>query len=462
MSGVSSDVPRGSYAEVGQLAYPVVLSMLAQTVMGVVDTLFMGWVSTEAQAGLGLGSTLSWAVICFFVGSITAVNTLVAQHYGAGEGQQCGRVAWQGLALAGLSTLVVWSVGVPLATRLPALFGAHGPVGEIAGSYAAIRIAGGALGFMEIALTSFMRGVGDTRTPMKVALLMMALNVPLNYWLVFGGLGVPALGSDGAAYASVLANAVGVAILWAIFLHPRFRREYGTAWPGKGLGALGPLVRIGLPIGAHWVLEMGAWTIFTLVVARFGAVSLAAHNIVLQVIHLSFMPGVGLSVAATTLVGQAIGGRQPAAARRSGYASLVLAAIFMGGMALVFLLGGGAIAAVFTRDVAVRELATRLFLLAAIFQVFDGAGMVSGGVLRGAALTRFPMLVSLVCVLTLLLPGLWLFGVRLGGGVVGAWWAATLYIMSLGLVLFARVRFSRWELVAPSAVGQGQGSAAEE
>jgi len=447
MPAPTSHIPSGSYGEVAHLAYPVVLSMLAQTVMGVVDTLFMGWVSTEAQAGLGLGSTLSWVVICFFFGSITAVNTLVAQHYGAGERSQCGRVAWQGLALAALSTLVVWTVGVPLALRLPAIFSTDPAVAEIAGSYATIRIMGGVLGFVEVALASFMRGVGDTRTPMKVALLMMVLNVPLNYWLVFGGLGVPALGPEGAAYATILAQGVGVAILIAVFLHPHFRHDYQTGWPQGGVGSLRTLLGVGLPIGAHWVLEMVGWTIFTLVVARFGAAPMAAHSIVLQVIHLSFMPGVGLSVAATTLVGQAMGARQPEVARRSGYASLVLAVVFMGSMAPVFWLGGGVIAGLFTRDVVVQQLASRLFVSAAIFQVFDAAGMVSGGVLRGAALTRFPMLVSLASVLLVLLPGLWLFGVVLDGGVVGAWWAATLYMVAMGIVLFARVQWSPWERV---------------
>lgn len=436
---------RGDTREALLLAYPVVLSGLAQTVMGLVDMLFMGWVSTAAQAGLGLGNTLAWATTCFFVGTITVVNTAVAQRFGAGQLRRCGEAGWSGLWLAALAALFTLLVSTSLTPRLASVLGAPPEVAEIARSYATIRIAGMALGFFEIALQSFMRGIGDTRTPMKVAFGMMVLNVPLNYWLIFGGLGVPPLGPEGAAYATVLATAVGVGALFVVFWRRSWRERFGTGWRGRPDRAdLVELLRVGLPIGAHWLLEMLTWTIFTMAVARFGTVPMAAHNVVLQIMHVSFMPGLGISIAATTLVGQALGAGRPALARRSAWICLRLGSGYMASMGLLFFFGGRTVASWFSADPAVIATAEQLFVLAACFQFFDGAAMVSAGVLRGAALTRLPLLAMLSCAVGLLLPGFWLFGIHLDGGVLGAWGGATGYVVVLGVIMLWVVRQGSW------------------
>lgn len=435
----------GSAREVLALSYPVVLGMLAQTAMGLVDTLFMGWVSTEAQAGLGLGNMLAWAAACFFVGAITVVNTAVAQRFGAGDERGCGVLAYQGMIFAAGATLLLLGLGMHLLPPLAGALGAPSEVAAIAERYATIRIAGMSLSLFEVALTSFMRGVGDTRTPMKVALGMMALNVPLNYWLIFGGLGVPPLGPEGAAWATALATLAGVVVLVALFARRDWRERFGTGLPARlPWRGIGELVQIGLPIGAHWLLETVGWTAFTMAVARFGAAPMAAHNIVLQVLHLSFMPGLALSVAATTLVGQALGARRIELARRSARLSLAMAIAFMAAMGLAFWLGGGMIASWFSDSGEVRRLAEQLFVVAACFQVFDAAAMVSGGVLRGAALTRFPLVVTVVCTGLFLGPGFWLFGVRYDGGVIGAWGGATAYIIVAGVVMLVAVLRGRW------------------
>jgi MATE family multidrug resistance protein len=435
----------GSAGEVLGLSYPVVLSMLAQTTMGLVDTLFMGWVSTEAQAGLGLGNMLAWAACCFFVGAITVVNTAVAQRYGAGDERGCGVLAYQGMIFAAGATLLLLGLGMHLVPPLAGALGAPAGVAAIAERYATIRIVGMALFLFETALTSFMRGIGDTRTPMKVALGTMALNVPLNYWLIFGGLGVPPLGPEGAAWATALATLAGLVVLALLFARRSWRERYGTGLPARlPWRGLGELAQIGLPIGAHWLLETVGWTVFTMAVARFGAAPMAAHNIVLQVLHVSFMPGLALSIAATTLVGQALGARRPELARRSAHLSLAMAAAFMAAMGLLFWFGGELITGWFNQDPEVRRLGAQLFVVAACFQIFDAAAMVSGGVLRGAALTRFPLVVTVACVALFLGPGFWLFGVYYDGGVVGAWGGATAYISVAGVIMLVAVLRGRW------------------
>jgi MATE family multidrug resistance protein len=445
---------RDTYLEVFRLAYPVVFSSLAATLMGLTDMLFMGWVSTEAQGGVGLGAVLSWTCASFFVGTLTVINTFVAQHLGAGHPERCGGLVWQGLAIA-LGFSVLLEAAAFQVQGLVDLFGAPPPVAAIAGSYTRIRVAGLPLVLLETCITSFLRGIGDTRTPMKVSFATVLLNIPLNAWLIFGGLGVPALGASGAAYATVASQGVGLLVLLGLFLGRDLRQQFHTGPMRPVVGDLARLLKVGLPIGVGWVLEMATWSIFSAFVSRFGPVPLAAHNIVMQVIHLSFMPGVALSVAATTLVGQHIGARDPAGAVRSGYAALKMGMAYMSFMGLLFLVFGGTVTLAFNRDPAVVSIARRIFVVAAAFQVFDAMGMVCGGILRGAGDTRFPMVAAVAYSWLVFVPCIWLFGAHLGWGVVGSWAGATLYIVALGVTLLLRVISGRWKsysVVEPAAV----------
>jgi MATE family multidrug resistance protein len=427
------------------LAYPVVLSSLANTLMGVTDTLFMGWVSTAAQGGVGLGGVLAWTCASLFVGTLTAINTFVAQHFGAGQLARCGPVVWRGLLVALGFSLLVLPLARPI-SRLVLVFGAPQAVAEVASGYAFIRILGLPVMMADACVTSFLRGIGNTRTPMKISLFTVFLNVPVNYWLVFGGLGVPALGPKGAACGTVISQAAGLLLLLHVFLRAPTRHRFSTGLPHRwAMRDLHALLRVGLPIGVSWSLEMVTWTLFAAIVSGMGKEPLAAHNIVIQVLHVSFMPGLALSVAATTLVGQHIGAGDPAGAARSGFAAVKLGMAFMGLMGLVFLLLGGAIASGFNRDPLVIGHARTLFMLAAAFQLFDAIGMVSGGILRGAGDTRWPMFILVGCAWLIFLPLVWLFGRRLGWGVAGSWLGATIYIIVLGMAMLARVLSGRWQ-----------------
>lgn len=442
----SPDSTRTAVGKVILLAYPVVLATLASTLMGLVDMLFMGRVSTGAQGAVGLGGILTWTVASLFVGSLTVINTFVAQYFGEGRTRQCGIVTWQGILLgAGFSLVAVSLVGV--VPRLVPLFGAPPEVAAIATTYAVIRIWGFPLEFVEVSITSFMRGIGDTMIPMKVSMATVLLNVPLNCWLIFGGAGVEPLGAAGAAYATVAARGLGLVVLLWLFSRRSMRLELGTGLPDLRALVSRRLLKIlwvGLPIGVGWMLEMGTWLVFTAVISKLGEVPLAAHSIVIQVLHLSFMPGVAISVAATTLVGQHLGANQPALARQSSNAALLLGVSFMAVMGIIYLLLGDHIAGSFNPDPAVIRTAHRLFAIAAAFQIFDAMNMVSGGTLRGAGDTRFPMFAAVGFSWLVFLPLIWLLGIHLGWGAEGAWVGATCYIIGLGLLLFFRVRAGRW------------------
>ncbi|HWN80894.1 MAG TPA: MATE family efflux transporter, partial [Candidatus Udaeobacter sp.] len=287
--------------------------------------------------------------------------------------------------------------------------------------------------------------IGDTRTPMVVALLANLSNVVFDYLLIFGHAGFPRMGVAGAAWATVGSCAFQAAILFWIFLR-RGRKEghLPERVVGPSAAEMLRLLRVGVPVGVQWVLDMGSWTAFTTIVAGLGEVQAAANQVAVSILHLSFMPGYGISVAATTLVGQYLGAGNPRAAIRSAHHALRLGVIFMCTMGAAFCLLRGTLVRAFNADPAVIAVGERLLVIAAIFQVFDAMNLVLSGVLRGAGDTRFPMLATIVMAWIVFLPLAWFLSVPLGFGVVGGWAAIIAWTLGLALVLGWRFRQRKW------------------
>lgn len=437
--------PGGGFGEVWRLAYPIVITMASASLMGVVDTLFMGRVGTPQQGAVGLGAVVSWTCMSLFNGTITSTNTFVAQFYGAKNYGEIGRVVWQAFyfALAGYAV-----VAAGLIPHTDALLGAVGSSAEVTGyavAYMDIRLGGAVFVFVNFCLVGFLRGVGDTRTPMKVVLGTNVLNVALTWALVFGELGLPALGVRGAAAGTVASQAVATVIYLILFFRRTYTR-YGSRGPHPpSWSLLRRWLRVGLPTGVWWVLQMGGFTVFTVFVSTLGDEVLAGHQIVRQMMHLSFLPGVALSITATILVGQYIGAGDLEAAARAAKTSMKIAALIMGSISLTFVLLRHPIAALFSPDPAVQEVAANLFFFVAVFQTVDAVGTVSSGAIRGAGDTRWPMLVSILMSWFVFVPSVLLLGGVAGLGVYGAWSGATLHILVLAALMHGRFRRGKWK-----------------
>jgi MATE family multidrug resistance protein len=326
------------------------------------------------------------------------------------------------------------------------LTGAKADVAALAADYTQIRLWGAVFFFGGFAVVGFFRGLGDMMLPMWVTFGQVALNIVLDAAFVFGFGPFPRLGLEGVAWATVLSTIAGTAVYLVAFLRRRNREEHGVL---EGLRprlreALG-FLRVGLPIGVSWVLEMIVWTIFTIYAAGLGQAPLAAHNIVMQIVHVSFMPGLALSIAAGTLVGRELGAERPANAARYGWAALGVCLAYMSAMGLLFFALRGPLIGAFAASGAIAEIGRRIILWAAIFQVFDAVGITCGGVLRGAGDTRYPMFVSVVGAWLVFLPAIFLLGTTLGLGIDGAWLGATLFLALIGALLFERFRRGRWK-----------------
>ena len=406
----------------------------------------VGQLGVRALAAVGLAAMVSMAVFAFFSGMFNAVNTLVAQAVGARDPRAAGVALWHGIYLAVLSALVMvaaWWV-------VPTLFrwtGATPEVQSLSVDYMRMRLLGG-FGFAAIAAASnFYRGIGRTQVLMASAALQLVLNCGLNYVLIFGKLGVPALGVTGAAIGTSIAQwLVGVALLGTLWATPALRNQYALTktwrWQPR---IFATLLRLSLSIGIQLFFEVASLTVFTAVIGRLGDEQLAATNAAWHAWSIAFMVGVGLSVSGTTLVGQCIGAGAPDDARMVLRRVLHVGYAAMAAAAAVYLLAPEHIMAVFVdaREFErLRPYARPLFLMVALVVAFDMQMSVMIGALRGAGDVTYPAVVSMLCPWLVFVPATLIVAPRYG--VTAAWGALVVnYVIMAGLMTW-RTLGSTW------------------
>jgi len=418
--------------------------MVSQTIMWTVDAAMVGHVGKVELAAVGLGGMLVWTTYSAFVGLTSSVNTFVAQAWGAGTTKRCGVYLWQGIYVAlGAGTILL--VIREFAPGIVALLGPDEPVRGPCAAYVSIRMLSAPALLVHYSCAHFFRGIGDTLTPLKILAFAHALNTAGDYALIFGPGPFPALGVEGAAWATSLANAVAAVIFIIVIFTPTIRKRYDIArqWRIRRT-EITQLLRVGGPIAVHYFLDMGSFLIFTAYIGRMGTEALAASQIAIQVLALSFMPSQGFAIAATTLMGKYIGAGDPMAAKRSAFNALRLGLIYAGFIALLCLTIPGAMVRIFSTDQMVIDLGIRLLLFAAIFQAFDAVQFIASGGLRGAGDTRVPMFIVVGGAWFVFVPTAYLFGTVLNGGVVGAWAGATCYVAVIGILMFIRLKTERW------------------
>jgi MATE family multidrug resistance protein len=437
-----------TYRRIASIAGPVIINQLTITLMGVIDVIMVGQLGVRALAAVGLAAMVGLAVFAFFSGMFSGVNALVAQAVGGRDQRAAGVVLWQGLYLAGISALLMgvmwWGV--------PTLFywtGATPEVQTLSVDYMRMRLLGG-LGFAVIAAASnFYRGIGRTQILMASAVVQLLLNCGLNYVLIFGKFGAPALGTTGAAIGTSIAQwIVGLLLFGTLFAAPMLRRGYALTrtwrWRPKIFSAL---LRLSLPIGGQLFLEVASLTVFTAVIGRLGDAQLAATNAAWHSWSVAFMVGVGLSVSGTTLVAQCIGAGRPDDARIVVRRILHVGYGAMAAAAAVYLLVPEQIMAVFVHNSELdrlREFARPLFTMVALVVAFDMQFSVVLGALRGAGDVTYPMVVNLVCPWLLFVPATLVIAPRFG--VAAAWGVLVINYIVMAALITRRARGREWLL----------------
>ena len=424
------------------LAVPIVLVQLAQMAMSFVDVVMVGRLGTESLAAIVLGSTTFFTLALVCVGVVLAVNPMVSQAVGAGDCEGVARATRQGLWLA-------TALGVPFTLALgyaePFLLWTGqepGTAALAAGYLGAIR-----WGFLPnlwfTALRGLCEGVARPRAILGVTLVGVALNAALNYALMFGAWGAPALGVVGTGWSSAgvmwaMALLLGAWVFWAM---PEVRVFQRLRRPDAGM--LRALFALGWPIGVTFGLEAGLFSAATLIVGRFGTEALAAHQVAINAASVTFMVPLGVGMAGGVLVGQAAGRGDRVGVARAGWTAIGLGSAFMVLSGLTFWLAPELVVWLYAGrdpDAGVAALAVTLLRAAAVFQLVDGVQATAAGALRGLKDTRVPMAVG---ALSYWVVGLGVgagLGFGLGWGAVGLWWGLACGLGVAAVLLTARFR----------------------
>ncbi len=430
-----------------RLAIPAVVENLLVTAVFFADTLLIGWLHDDvALAAVGLGGTVMFVANGLFEALAVSATALVARAWGEGDYARAERVAAQALLLTFALSAVAMALLMPLVEGFLALLGAAPAVVPAGGVYLRLVLSTSLLSFPLMVANGIMRGAGDTRTPMWLTLIMNVWNVGVAAVLVFGLGPVPALGLAGAGWAAGTARALGgLLALLALFAGRTALRVRPAGLLRWDLPLIGRILRVALPNLGETAISRTGYTLFMSIVAGLGTVTLAAHQLALRVESLSFMPGWGLSVAAATLVGQALGARNEEAAKTGMRRTLLLTAALTGVIATAFALFGQQIVTIFGSTPEVLDLAGVAVRIAAAEVLFLSGQMVLAGGLRGAGDTRSPMWVTLCGTVLLRLPVVYLFAVVLGWGLAGVWWGTAADWAGRTLLTWIIFRRGRWK-----------------
>jgi MATE family multidrug resistance protein len=304
-------------------------------------------------------------------------------------------------------------------------------------------------------LGSYFQGIHKPWVAFAATVAANLANLALAWALIFGKLGFPALGIRGAGLATSAAACLQAVLLLGVLLQPRFARVFGGLDTCRfDWTKLKQLVRIGWPAGLNFFLDVATWAFFVnVLIGRFGNAQLAGNNLAEQYLHLSFMPAMGLSAAATALMGKYIGRGEPQRAKARAYMCLRIAMAYMTTMGALFLLFRYPLARVFSDDPEVIRCGAMVLIFAAIFQTMDAVGIVSSGALRGAGDTHWAAAITIGSSWGVFLPlGLALVHFRPSLGAVGPWIAATVYIFLIGGLLFRRLASDQWRRIDIFAV----------
>jgi len=430
---------REEFRSLLHLAVPVMVVQVGLYAMGAVDAAFMGRVSELEFGAVALGHSFSFVLLGFAMGALAALDPIVSQAHGAREDEAVSRALQRGVVLALFFSALIGGVLVFCEPLLRAL-GQPPEVIPLARDWIHVSIAGVPGFLLFVAQRQTLQATHRLRPLLVVILGANALNAFLDWVLIRGHLGAPALGAAGCSWATVVARwAMALALPWVAGVELRGRlwpvRADLLSWP-----AFARMLHVGLPIGLSFGLEIGAFACVLFFMGQLGSRELAAHQVALSLASASFMLPLAISMAAAVRVGNAIGRGEPAAAKRAAKSALALGALTMSASGALFLLLPWPLARLFTDLPDVLALAVTLIPIAGLFQVFDGLQGVALGCLRGMADTRVPMVIHLVGFWGVAIPSSLYLGLERGLGARGLWWGLALGLFAVAIVQVWRVR----------------------
>jgi len=445
---------RDGYSEVLRIATPLILSTSSLTLALFIDRLMLSWHSMTAVAAATPGGITYFTICCFFQGTAQYTNTLVAQRHGAGDRLGCSKAVWQGVWFSVFSLPFVLA-SIPLGRWLLAHTGHEPSIIELEKQYFTILMYSGVSLPLNAAFSSFFSGRGKTSYVLAGNLIGNLGNIALDYLLIFGNFGFPELGIKGAGIATAVTNFFPT-VYWAyLFLGEKYQASYHTR---KEIfldsKIFRTLLKFGLPAGAQFILDVGSFTAFVLIVGKLGELDLAVTNIALSIETLSFLPMVGMSIATSAIVGEYIGRKRPDIAEKRVSCALSLALFYTGMAAILFWVMPEYLLGLFrpyqetTADFApLVEKGVVLVRIIGAYTLFDTVFIIFNGALKGAGDTKFTMWAQTVAAWILFTPPVYIMTKYFGMGVFAAWSWLLVYVIVIGTVFWLRFRSGHWKTI---------------
>lgn len=431
-----------------KLAWPITVSMVSFSTMTLASTAFVAQVGADELAGVGLAGVVGFALVCFGIGLLRGAKTLVSQAVGAGKREKIpdllGAAVFIAIALGLLATLAGHLIA-PLLARLSA----SPRAGHFAAQYLTIRSLGATLVLVYAALREASYGVGDSKSPMRASLAGNAVNITLDAILILG----LHWGVKGAAVATICGNITELSVL-ALPMKSQLAKLRWSARAAREVWAQG------VPNGLQFIMEVGSFLILTVLVARMSAVDAAAHQMVLHLVNVSFLPAHALAEGAAVLVGQAVGANRDVLVPRVAKRALQIGASYATFCCIAYAVLGGMITrAMSAGDAALADRAAVLVHVSLAFLVADAANVIARGVLRGASDVRYAAIVGILTSWFTTPPLCWLLGVYAGLGAQGGWIGLAVEIVVGASLFWLRVVRGGWRPAAAAARRSMAGSA---
>ncbi len=427
------------------LSVPMVLEMVLESVFAVVDIFWVSRLGADAVAAVGLTESLLTLIYALAMGLGIGATALVARRIGERDPEGAARAAVQALALALVISAVLGTAGALLAPRLLALMGASPAVIEIGRGYATIMLGGEAAIIVLFVVNAVFRGAGDAAIAMRVLWLANALNILLGPLFIFGVGPFPELGVTGAAVATTAGRSIGALYAVSRLFRRGSRVPVGRRHLSLDLGVMRQILRLAGSASLQTIVGMASWIGLVRILATYGSAALAGYTIAIRVVIFALLPSWGLSNAAATMVGQALGARKPERAEESVWRAGRYNAVFLTIVGVIFFAGARIIVRAFTSDPAVTDYAVDCLRIVGVGFPLYAYGMVLTQSFNGAGDTWTPTWLNLLCFWLFEIPLAWALAGPLGLGPTGVFWAIMAAFSALALASAAVFRRGRWK-----------------
>ncbi|HEX5133329.1 MAG TPA: MATE family efflux transporter [Candidatus Krumholzibacteria bacterium] len=447
LRGTEQDYTRGSTRRaVVLLAIPMILEMAMESVFAIVDVFFVAGLGPSAVATVGITESILTLVYAVAIGLSMGTTAMVARRIGEKKPGEAADTAVQAVIVGILGSIPIALLGWFFARQVLATMGADAWSIEHGSRYAMWMLGGNVVIMLIFICNAIFRGAGDAAMAMRILWLANGINIFLDPALIRGWGPFPEMGIEGAAVATNIGRAVGVAV--QLFVLARGAKHIRVLVPQIRVRAalLGRLVRLSLGGIAQLIIATSSWVGLVRIMATFGSEAMAGYTIAVRIIMFTFLPSWGLSNAAATLVGQNLGARQPDRAERSawmiGWTNMVL----LGLVGLCYYVFDEQLVRIFTRDSGVIASGADCLRTVSVGYPFYAWGMVLTQAFNGAGDTVTPTRINLLCFWLLEIPFAYLFALRLGAGEPGVYWSIVLSESLVGLISIWIFRRGHWKL----------------